>query len=154
MARRDILDRIRDDLMAAEEVTEDVQVGGHKWTLKVLNSGEEVWRDKFIALNPSAAFLSSRKIATLAVAIYKIDDVPVEELFAGLSNVDQATESAVNVVQELVGVNFTTDRFKAAEYLKSLLEELPMKVIDTLYSKWVELDEKYQKGVEKVLQNF
>jgi len=152
MARRDILDKIRDDLLLGQEVMMDVKVGGHVWTLKVLNSGEEVWRDRFVALSPSASFLSGRKIATLAVAICKIDDVPVEEIFENISS-DEAENSASSLVGELVGI-VTSARYKAAEYLKSVLEELPMRVIDTLYAKWSELDDSYQKGVEKVLGNF
>jgi hypothetical protein len=64
-----------------QKITADVDVAGHKWSFKSLNEGESVWRDRFINLDSNASFFTSERIATLAISIYAINGVPVEEVF-------------------------------------------------------------------------
>lgn len=102
------------------------EIIGRKWTLRTLNEGEEVWRDSNSQTMVGLGMVSSRRLTTLAVAIRKIDGVPVEEVFADEIQAPLATKEGNlenQLVSSFMGGYADSLKFRVAELVKNFLSE-------------------------------
>lgn len=138
--RRDILERIKEEF-AGKDFVKEHKIGGHSYTLKLLNAGEEEWRDRHVPASMSLATLTARKIATVAASIVAIDGVSVKDIFG--SDSDSGGESVISVMTDLYKSEYYVQE-KVLEFLKGL----PGKFIDELFDKYLELEKERQEGLE------
>jgi hypothetical protein len=128
------------------------EVGGHTWGMQTLNGLESQWRDRYVEFTASAAFLSSRKVPTLAAAIKLIDGQSVLDIFGEKkTSPDDKTSAIMNMVNRREQ-DFDTPQFQAAEKLRVFLENsIPSQVVDKLYERYNELEMKSEKILTGVL---
>lgn len=147
--RRDILEKLRKEFLG-EEYREEVMVGENSFTLKVLNAGEEAWRDGYMDVVPKIGVVSVSKIVTLAVAIVAINGISVEEIFGD----DEGKEE--NVAGDVLSSGkkdiFKERRFSIAEKMIEFLKEWPQEIIDVLAEKYNSMVVKRREALKNFLK--
>ena len=146
--KKDLLEAIKNEFWKGHN-SADVVIGDHTYTLKTLNNAEEAWRDGFVAPSASLGFLTARKAPTLAVALKAIDGLIVTDLFS-----EPPTEE-VNEVQEMVkqiSQNQQGEKFEIAKKVLEFINDLPSDVVDTLYNKYMELENTRKNAIQSYIK--
>lgn len=138
--RRDILERLRDEFMTGV-YQEEIKVGSHTFTLKVLNAEEEAWANSFMNVEVKLGDVAILKLATLAIATVAIDGVDIKEIFA------------VDVVDGENRKVFNDEKFKIAEVVLEFYKELPLDIVNYLYDKYSEMLQKRGEHVKNFLKS-
>jgi len=81
------------EAIVSKVITADVTIGGMKYSLRSLNEGENLWKDKEISLESNASFITSERISTLAIGIYAINGNSVETIFGIDPNLPKYTRT-------------------------------------------------------------
>lgn len=130
------------------------EVGGHAWGMQTLNGLESQWRDRYVEFTASAAFLSSRKVPTLAAAIKLIDGQSVLDIFGEAKTSTEEKASAIANMVNRREKEFDTPEFRAAEKLRVFLENsIPSQVVDKLYEKFNGLELQSEQILMGVLKD-
>lgn len=138
-------------------IEDTFDIAGHKWTMRTLNGMESLWRDGFVDLSITASFLSSRRVPTLAIAIKKIDDRNVTDIF--ISDDISPTSKSTPVESVVKSMSKSRDDFKSIEFtsaeeLKKFIEtSIPDKVINDLWAAFNTLEEKESLNLEGALDS-
>lgn len=145
-----ILQDLKNDL--SQGYIEDTSKIMHRdWTLRTLNEGEEIWRDGYSQFGMSSAALSTKRLATLAIAIKAIDGVPVEELFpvSPQPEGEAASESEIEkrILDSLVRTDVGVTKFRAAEGMRVFLSEecTQPELLIELYRFYLSLEKRRQE---------
>jgi hypothetical protein len=134
----DLLKSLKEALVS-QRITAETTVGGHTWSFRSLNEGEELWRDKFINLEygtNNLALITTERISTLAIGISAIDGKLVEEVFE-------------------ISMHFTPEQkeYAAAEAMLDLLKEADREVVTQLRNEYISLILEKQEELKKNLPN-
>lgn len=138
--RRDILERLQDEFMTGV-YQEEIKVGNHTFTLKVLNAEEEAWANSFMNVEVKLGDVAILKLATLAISTVAIDGVNIKEIFA------------VDVVDGENRKVFNDEKFKIAEVVLEFYKELPLDIVNYLYDKYSEMLRKRGEHVKNFLKS-
>ena len=63
------------------EISDVIEVAGHKYLMSTLTADEEIWADSYTNASNPVVIITSMKIPILSASIKAIDDVKIEELF-------------------------------------------------------------------------
>lgn len=113
---------------------ETFTVRGRKFTLRLLNAEENMWRNARIDISSQFSALSSWKLPTLAIGLRAIGGIPVEEGWGeDWLNVDADSR------QVLESANKFARKYFTADYLMQFLSQLPNDFIEELVECWENL---------------
>ncbi len=152
MDSKKLLDSIKEELWKGFQ-TKEVVVGEHKYILKTLNDGEEVWRDKFIPASANYGFISGAKAPTVGVALVSIDDISVRDIFLTDDEKSKyAEEGTVKTWLRMLGFSSLGERFEVAQRVYDYVSELPSEFVDNLYIQYIELEKVRKSSVEDLFK--
>jgi len=140
--RHKVLDDIATQLHGTE-ISEVVEVTGHKYTLKTLTSDEEIWADSYMNMSSPAAAVSSMRAPRLAASIQNIDGINVEEMFEFSKDADKADVEYHTQSQYRM-------RYWAMNQLMIWLSDRPKVLVDELWVSYVKLVERRNKSWDEL----
>ena len=125
-------------LIAQGEYVEDVQLFGHSWTLRALDQGDQLM--SLDEVKDTLETASSRVIAMMfgavVFSVQAIDGISIYEWF-----------------DEIKITNFNDNmeyHIAVRKAFKKYLEAMPPSVIEILYEKYLEVDEKRNKALDEL----
>jgi len=121
--------------LQGEVIEETFDIGKHKYTMRLLNEAETSWVYSHIEMGTEVGMAMSVRLPQLAAGIRMIDGVAKEELLGDLFN---SLPDAQRMLL-LSGGNSKRMAFFNSKFLDILAEWNP-KVVQDLYSKWLELE--------------
>lgn len=125
-------------LIAQGEYVEDVQLFGHIWTLRALDQGDQLM--SLDEVKDTLETASSRVIAmmfgSVVFSVQAIDGISIYEWF------DEIKITAFNDNMEY--------HIAVRKAFKKYLEAMPPSVIEVLYEKYMEVDEKRNKALDEL----
>jgi len=124
--------------LSSFELTDTVLVNDHTYTLSTLTADEDTWANGFANDKNLLTYRVSTRAPKLAAAIKSIDGVPVEQLITVDDNADKD-------VKDFLVSQDRKRQFQMNEMLV-WLAELPPLVIDALWDKFADLNERRSKS--------
>jgi hypothetical protein len=128
-------------LIAQGEYIEDAQLFGHTWTLRALDQGDQLM--SLDEVKDTLETASSRVIAMMfgavVFSVQAIDGVSIYEWFDEIKITDFKDNMEYHIA--------------VRKAFKKYLEAMPPTVIEILYEKYLEVDEKRNKALDE-LKNF
>jgi hypothetical protein len=127
------------NLIAKGEYTEDVKLFGHVWTLRALDQGDtllalEEIRDSFVT---QSGRVMSMMFGSVIYSLEAIDGISIYEWFEDI----KLTAFKNNRMEYHIAVR---------KALRQYLEAMPPTVVDSLYEKYLEVDERRNKAVSEL----
>ncbi len=132
-----------------EEISENVEYKGFVFEMKLLKEHESNWRNQYVPMATKFAAITAWKLPTLAIAIRKINNIPV---FSFFEEEWKATEESRKVIELVQGKGPYTVQYFAAEHLMGYLGERFGEGLDELYKRYEALEarrEQAQGAVKK-----
>jgi len=126
-------------LISKGEHTEDFDIFGHKWTLRALDQGDTLLSLDEVkdTLSTQSGRVMSVMFGTIIYSLEAIDDVSVYEWFEDI----KLSDFNMNRMEYHVAVR---------RALRAYLEALPPNVIDILYEKYLEMEERRGAAIEEL----
>lgn len=110
------------------------EVRGRKFTMKLLNAEENMWRNARVDISSQYSALSSWKLPTLAISIRAIEGKPIEEAYKDKwDELDESTKSMLETANKFAKKYFTAD------FLMQELSQFPNDFIEELTACWEKL---------------
>lgn len=127
-------------LIAAGQITKDIEFQGKTYTFRSLCDEDYTWRDQYVNMTGPVAYNASQRSPTLAIATVAIDGIPVEQMDLG------AEASGIPAAaRDLIKGN---EKFLIAHNLhERVYTKLPRDFVRELYGLYVEAIEKPSKEV-------
>lgn len=124
-------------------IEETVKVQGFEFVLATPTEDAETWADNFIKPNTPVAFLSSRRVPRLAVAIRSINGQLVDTMFEYPPSVNKQERERLDSNPEI-------KRYWVYSQLMNQLSQLPPPVVAELYKHYADLLERRDKMLNEV----
>lgn len=125
-------------------IDETVKVQGFEFVISTPTEDAETWADNFIKPNSPVAFLSSRRVPRLAVAIRSINGQPVDTMFSYPSGMTKAERDRIEESED-------NKRYWVYSQLMAQLAQLPPPVIEELYKHYSKLLDKRDTILSEVV---
>jgi hypothetical protein len=139
---------------ALKDFFEEVKVGfledtfelrGHTWTIRTPTQDEESWADKYVQADTAMSFVSTQRIARLAVAIKSIDGNSIESMY---SVPDDMSADDRKLLAQPERMRYWT----YAQFMASLSTDVPPPVIRELWQKYEMLTERQDAALKKAVE--
>ena len=125
-------------LIAVGEYVEDFKLFGHTWTLRALDQGDQLM--SLDEIKDSLESASGRVIAmmfnSVVFSVQAIDSVSIYEWFTEIKITDYKDNMEYHIA--------------VRKAFKKYLEAMPPSVIEILYEKYLEVDEKRNKALDEL----
>lgn len=142
MSQHTLLDAIDQELNGIDTV-EPIDIGAHKYTMKVLERQEESYARTLLPEGYSVLQIySDQSLPMLAVALRAIDNTPIEELFVPADGLSKEEEKQIQTTEGLL-------RWRR-ERVMSWLAKKPAPFIEEMWLKYMGLKNKVSERLEEM----
>lgn len=121
--------------MDGRQLTKEFTLFNFKWEISLLNEEESNWRNAHLNTGNQLATFTSMRLATLAMAIRKINDAPVFAFFE-----EEWGQMTVDQIAALENMNKFARKYFAAEHLMEFLSQRFPEGVGDLYDYYQELE--------------
>jgi hypothetical protein len=119
------------------------QVRGKRWTMRLPNEEEQTWITSMLNMSTTMSTYMSTRLAALAMGIKKIDGNDIYDYF--MEDWFKLEESERRALENM---NKYSRKYFVAEHLHEMLAEMPSEVINDLWEKWQELEDRRRSAQE------
>jgi hypothetical protein len=121
-----------------------VEIAGTKFTLQTPTEDEEVWSDTYTRPTSAISYMSSRRAPRLSVAIKKVNDIPISDIFT-------PSDSTSDEEKEKLKEPETKRYWLYLQMMAFLAEEIPPPVVEKLYEAYEELLKERTSALDTVI---
>jgi hypothetical protein len=118
-------------LISRGTIHKDVEHQGKIYRFLSLFDEDYTWRDQFTNMSGPAAYNSSQRAPTLAIATVAIDGIPVEQI----EDLTKPPKDLAQAIQDLIREN---SKYIVAYNLYQIYTKLPREYVIELYAKFLE----------------
>ena len=125
-----VLKDLAKDLDGSARISDVFSIKGHTWEMRLLNEEESNWRNAHILAANKLAMLTSFRLPTLAIAIRKIDDIPIDHFFDDVWEEMDAQDRV-----EIQSMSKYAKKYFIAEHLMEFLSQRFPDAVEELFVK-------------------
>jgi hypothetical protein len=140
--RHAVLETLKKDLSRGF-LEKEVVVMGHKYLLHTLDEDAEVWSDSYVRTSTAMSLMTSRKVPRLAVAIQKIDDISVLEMFS-------YPDSMSKQLKDGFDADPVSRKYWVWQQMMLFLSESTRAFIEALYIEYENLEKERDEAIKEV----
>jgi hypothetical protein len=144
-----VLKDLARDLDGERRIRDVFHLQKHSWEMQLLTEEESNWRNAHILASNKLAMLTSFRLPTLAIAIKKIDDLPLDQFFADEWEALDAQERV-----DLQNMSKYAKKYFMAEHLMEFLSQRPPDVIEDLFINGYNLLQEREQEAQDALKKF
>lgn len=121
------------------------ELRGHKWTVRTPTPDEEAWADKYVQADTAMSFVSTQRLARLAVSIKSIDGNLLESMY-------DYPEDISSDDRKLLTQPERKRYWVYAQFMASLSADVPPPVIRELWDKYEVLMKRQDEALKKAIE--